>query len=258
MSRTVLSVIALLACGTPALAGQPWTTWENAKEAARSSGRPILVWSTVGPGGACECCERFPDQNRAMEDPRVTRRSDEYEWVRCTDKRTAQAVKVQAPPELIAFDCDGEKIAHYAVSDVASIEKALADVETRYTDRPVVWGDALDAASLDKAREAKKLVVALFVDDHRDSVATAKELDDRRIVKHHGRIVFVRLPFVADSPEAKRWGAAGAPTLVLIDPGATETSKQALGRVGGRRKSPELRSLILDGFEKLKAAQRSR
>lgn len=258
MNRRTIALAAFLFCGGPALAGPPWASWEKAKAAARSSGRPILVYSTVGVGGGCDCCDPHPDQNRAMDDERVTRRSDEFEWVRCKDKRTAETVKVKAPPEIIAFDCDGEKIGHFPVSDVASIEKALAEVDERFADKAIAWGASasLDDAVIREARDAKKVVVVLFGDDKRESAETAKALEERSIAKHHGRIVFVRRPYVADSAEAARWGAAQAPTVVMIDPAATDKAKAIVGTLGGRRTAPAMRAMILEGMETIKAGRR--
>ncbi len=185
----------------------------------------------------------------------VLKRSNDFIWVRCSDKKTATQVGPRNPPEIIAFDCDGEKIGHYPVTDVSSVESAMDKILTKYSNKEISWS-GYDEATVSGARDSKKLIVFLFTDDKKDSEETAKALEDRSIAKHHDKMVFIKVAFNKDSDDCKRWGAVTAPTVMVVDPTKEAGSKAVLGQLTGKQKPQPLRSMILKGFEKMKAADK--
>jgi hypothetical protein len=176
-------------------------------------------------------------------------------WVRCSDKKTATAVQPTRPPEVIFFDCDGEKIGNYPVSDVASLDSAMDKVLTKYANKEISWGTLTESTCAD-AKDSKKLMVFLFSDDKKDSEETAKALEDRNIAKHHEKLVFVKVAYDKDNDDCKRFGVTSAPTVMIVDPTKELGSKAVMDKLVGKQKPMALRSLILKGFEKMKAAEK--
>lgn len=184
----------------------------------------------------------------------MTARASEFIFVKCSDKKTAEAVQAGSPPSIVAFDCDGEKIGSYHVKTVDSILRAMDQIQAQYCDREILWNTA-NREIFGEALRARKPIV-LFFDDasKKESQEVAKALEHRAIAKHHSKVVFVKIPFTKDSEPAALWGVRSAPAVLFVDPAQEPGRKAVLEERIGKQKPHALRAMFLKALEKAKKA----
>lgn len=169
------------------------------------------------------------------------KRYNEFIFVRCGDKKTAEEVGAKSPPEVIFFNPDGEEILRMGIRDLSSLQRAMDMANQKYGPKEIAWAE-YDAAALQAA--SGKLVVLAFADDSKDCQSTLKALEDRALVKFHEKIVFLKTAYRKDSEEAKLWGVSAAPAVVLIDPTKEAGSKAVIERLVGKRNWTQFRKPI--------------
>ena len=116
------------------------------------------------------------------------------------------------------------------------MEKAL----TLYVPRPVSWKTETGAS-------AKKLLIVGFEGSEGDAL---KVLEDRTLAKYHEACEFVKLPFVKDSPEAKKWGVSSAPAIVIADASSEAPEKSPLDKLTGKKSPAALKAALLHALAK--------
>jgi len=250
----VLLVLALAGAqtsGTLTKAGGPqqgitWLKLDDARSLAGKTGKLVLVYVACDPKtGSTSCGTEKAD--RAFGDGLIVpRRKDAFHYVRLCCRKTAESLKATTAPEAIFIDGDGLEYHRAVFADAKSLDRAMTEASEKYAPRAISWApyDGKLPASSD---EAKRLVVLAFVDNGKESVEALKALEDRRVVKLHERLSFVRARVRLDSEEAKRWGVTQLPTLLLVDPAKGET----LEKQSGRKDAGEVKALLLRGFSKL-------
>ncbi len=179
------------------------------------------------------------------------KKSNEFIFVKCSDKKTAQAVKAASPPEVVVFDCDAELVHRRTVSDAAAIVEVLDAALKKYSNSEITWNVYEDKALAD-AKEKNKLVVLLFTDDKKDSQDTAKALEDRVLAKHHEKLVFIKVPYTQGAEDAKKWGVNQAPSILLVDPAKEAGTKSVVDKLGGKQKPLAIKAMLVKGMEKVK------
>ncbi|MBI2930427.1 MAG: hypothetical protein HYY16_02145 [Planctomycetes bacterium] len=177
------------------------------------------------------------------------KRVNEFIFVRCSDKKTAQAVKAARPPSLMAFDCDGEQIAVHAIKDEDDILRAMDKTLEQYSNKEITWG-TLSEEALAEAKDQEKLVVLFWGDDKKESEEAAKMLEDRVVAKYHDKVVFLKAAYVSGSPEAKLWGTNACPMVMLIDPAKEAGGKAVVEKLSGKQKAMALKNMLVKGLAK--------
>lgn len=185
----------------------------------------------------------------------MLKRTNDFIFVKCADKKTAQALRVGKPPEVRIYDCEGELVQSWKVKTAADVTKAMEDGLTKYADKAIDW-NTYDEGSLESAKNDKKLVILFFSDDKKDSEETAKALEDRCVAKYHAKLTFIKIAYARDSDDCKRWGANTCPMVMLVDPNKEAGSKAIVDKLSGKQKATALRGMISKGLEKVKAGER--
>ena len=174
--------------------------------------------------------------------------SNQFIFVKCADKKTATEIKPGTPPEILFYDCDGELISRERVTDLSSVESAMKNALTKYSNKEIAWQDYSDNA-VSAAKEAGKIVVLAYVNDKDDSVATLKAFEDRAIAKKHDKMVFLKVAYEKDSASAKKYNVNTAPTVIYIDPSKDEKT-QVIEKVKGKQSVNAIRNSIAKAFAK--------
>ncbi len=174
---------------------------------------------------------------------------NDFLFVRCADKKTAQAIGVNSPPEVIFFNPDGAEIHRQQVRDAASIEQAMTQALKIYGPKEISW-TAYSDDELAAAKQGNKLVVVAFAsDESKDCEATLKALEHRAIAGLHEKIVFLKAPFTKDGHAEKLWGVTSAPTVLIVDPTKDVGSRAIVDRGSGKKSPKELKSMIAKGLK---------
>lgn len=172
---------------------------------------------------------------------------------RASDKGTAEKVKSNAPPCLIFFDGDGEEF-HRSQriskeNTAADVEAAMKEALQKYAPREISWASGSVADTLAAAKEQRKLVALVFLEDGKEaSQKFVGALQDRWLAKLQDRLLFVKAMHDDASESSQEWGVSSAPTLLLVDPLAAadgERKKCVLERVTGEKAPGTLRGLLL-------------
>ncbi len=169
--------------------------------------------------------------------------------MRCADKATAEKVKSQSPPSVIFLDADGEEYYRTVIS-VKTLEDVFKKALEMYSSKEIAWAPGEPASGLSQARDSRKLLALTFLDDKKDSESFVETLQDRWIVKHHGKVVFQKRAFSRDSEECKEWGVSMAPTLLLVDPCEEDARKRVVDRLTGKKSVPSVRAFLVKNIEK--------
>jgi len=171
----------------------------------------------------------------------VNKRFNEFIFVRCGDKKTAQEVGAKRPPEVIFFNPDGEEYYRTGFRDASSLLRAMDEANKKYGPKEVSWTPYDDSAI---ANANGRVVLLAFANDSKESESTLKALEDRICVKFHEKVLFLKTEYRKDSDEAKKWGVSAAPAIVLIDPSKESGSKSVIDRQIGKRNAGQLRSAL--------------
>lgn len=176
---------------------------------------------------------------------------NEFVFVRCGDKKTAQAIGVNSPPELIFFNPDGEEICRQQARDAASVEQAMTQALKVYGPKEISW-TAYGDDELAAAKQGNKLVVVAFAsDESKDCEATLKALEHRAIAGLHEKITFLKAAFTKDGHAEKLWSVTSAPTILIVDPSKDAGSKAIVERASGKKSPKELKSMIVKGLKSI-------
>jgi hypothetical protein len=235
---------SLLALAGPGEKGDiVWMKLDQARVAAARAQKPIFVMVMVDPKNGSSVCSKSCGLDRALEDAAVARRSGDFCFVRLTDRKAAAELRATRCLEAIFLDPDGEEVHRAEFKDAAALDRSMATAVERCSARPVPW--ASTDGSLPAAAGGRP-VVLVFADDRKESVDGLKALEDRAVASLHEKFVFVKVPWKKDGEEAKRWGAALAPSVVVVDP----SSREVLDRAAGRKAPRDLRALLLKALAK--------
>lgn len=174
---------------------------------------------------------------------------NDFLFVRCGDKKTAQVIGVNSPPELIFFNPDGAEIHRQQVRDAAGIEQAMTQALKIYGPKEISW-TAYSDDELAAAKQGNRLVVLAFANDEsKDSEATLKALEHRAIAGLHEKITFLKAAFAKDGHAEKLWSVTSAPTVLIVDPNKDAGSKAIVERSSGKKSPKELKSMIAKGIK---------
>jgi len=180
--------------------------------------------------------------------------------VRCADKATAEKVNAKAIPSLVFYDGDGQEFLQKAVTNGEGIENAALSIEAamkealeKYAPKPVSWASGEVAGVLEQGASEKKPVVLVFVDDKESSKEFLESLNDRWIVKHHDKAIFVQAPYDRESDLCKEWRVGQAPTALLVNASAERPSDRVVEKCT-QSKVANVKSLFLKGLPKFQKA----
>jgi hypothetical protein len=172
--------------------------------------------------------------------PTVVSQSSEFVCVRATQK-VANHYKVKSVPAVVFTDSDGDEICRATFLDESSLQRAMKTALEKYRNQPVRWKSEAGATS-------KKLLVVGFDDEAGEAL---KVLEDRSIVKFHDRCEFVRLPARKDGEEAKKWGVASFPAVVLCDPSQENPEKSPIEKIVGKKSTAAVKLAIQRALAKV-------
>jgi hypothetical protein len=243
MTRLALVLGAVLLGGGGPQQGVSWMKLEQARVVASKTGRPLAILVAVDPKSGNAACGRSTGTDKAFGDASLDRWKEKLLFSRVTDKRTAEELKATRCLELLFVAFDGEEVHRSAFSDLESLERDLALVVKRTTPRAPEWA-TMDAK---QAAPGARPIVLFVVDDRKESQETLKALEERELATLHEKVSFARLAWKKDSEEAKRWGAAQAPTIVVLDP----ADRDVLEKATGKKTARELKALILKALAKV-------
>lgn len=248
------AALAAFLSGAAARDDQPeWVKYEAARAAASVTGNPLLVFvvSDLIPGGTGPSTDSL---DRAWAAPNVRKQWESFHFVKCSDPKTSEAVRAVSRGEVIITDPDGDEIARDIVRSAEQIEKVMKTALERYADKSVPWVP-YGEKEIESRKKSGLLLVIAFVaegkDRTRENDDSLKPLEDRSIVKLHPRCAFLRADFRKDSPLARRWGVAQAPTLVLADLSKEPGPEAVLDRAVGKKTPRELKALLQKGLKAL-------
>jgi hypothetical protein len=244
MIRLALVVAAALLAGNgPEQQGVAWMKLEQARVVAAKSGRGITVLVACDPKSGMVACGRSTGTEKVFGDPAMERWKEKFVFARVADKKGAEELKATKPLEILYLAADGDEVHRSAFLDLAALEKDLAVATKRITPRAPDW------ATVDfkqPAAEGAKPIVLFLTDDRKDSLDTLKALESAEVAPFHERVVFVRHAWKKDSEEAKKYGAAQAPMVLVLD-GST---REPIEKAAGKKTARELKALIQKALAK--------
>lgn len=241
-----MTILALVAAGLWAGFSPPqdmsWLKLEQAKAVGARTGKLILVYVACDPhSGNAPCSGGVAE--RAFSDPAILKRQEDFHFVRVCEKKTAQIVKADKPPEAIFIDADGDEIYRSAFIDGPSLEKAMSAALQRYAPREIRWRSEMPPGP------APKQILVVGFDD--DKAELLKTFEDRTLIKYLDRLEFVRLPMRKDPEIVKKWGLNLTPTVLLCDASKEAPEKFVLDRVTGKKNAVALKAALLKALAKL-------
>lgn len=179
--------------------------------------------------------------------------------VRCADKTTSDKVKSSEISTMIFFDGDGREYLRQNVATPDSVEAAFKKAQEVYASKPISWatGDSASAAEAARGGEKKKLVALAFVDDRKDSAAMLSALEDRWLVKHQERLVFVKIAYDKASEECRKWAVTSAPTLILVNPSEENPKKAVVDQLVAKKELTTLHTFLVKAFDKIDKAAKN-
>ena len=230
----------------------PWVKLDDALAAAASTDKLVCVYATV-PATGDRGDHGSPDADKALASKEVAERYGEFFWVKAADKATAK--RIDAPEggsHLVFVDPDGASVGAWGVQmgGEAVVLKALNEAKALYQPKPVPWFEGEPDPEDEQVR--KKLIVYAFLDDKEVSEKVVKTLEHPWIARDHDRVLFVR-KYVLDSPLAKQFKIASAPTLVFYDPTQKEAQRE-IERRKGEVTAKQVRAPMKKYFERRKKA----
>jgi hypothetical protein len=233
--RAALVLPFLLAAWTVPQQDIGWLKLDQAKAIASHTNKLILVVVACDPRSGSAPCSGMAVE-RVFGEPAITKRQDEFHFVRVCEKKTAQLLHATKPPEAIILDPDGDEIYRSGFSDAATLEQALTAALQRFSPREIHWASEVPASPGGKA-----LLVVGFDDEKGEAL---KPFEDRLIVKYHDRIDFVRYPFRKDSESAKKWGVAQGPAIFICDAAKESPEKNPLEKLTGKKGPQVLKAAL--------------
>jgi len=161
-------------------------------------------------------------------------------------QKLANHFKVKGAPLVVITDPDGAELARAPIAAGESALLAAWDAALKkYADQPIRWESEVrsEAAS-------KRLLVVGFDDEKGEAL---KALEDRQIVKLHGKCQFVKLAYEKDGAEAKKWGVTQAPTVILCDASKENPEKSPIEKLAGRKSAPALKAALQKAILKVES-----
>jgi len=224
-----------------------WVKLEDALGSSAGDGKPAVVFcaTDVLPGGLPV---KYVEPAFASEAVRAFR--DEFHFVKCTDQKTAKAVKAASKCELIVLDPECSELVRKVVGSVDEIVATLKGALAQYDRKPIVWNADVPPEG------SEKMIVLLFGDDSTDAAAAVTSLEDRRVARIHEQCVFVRITYRKDSPETREWNIQRAPTLLLLGSGKEFKPKSVLERSSGRKSPREMKAFLAKGLTAIEKARK--
>ena len=235
----VVAVLALLGAG-PEQQGVAWMKLEQARVVAAKAGRGITVLVACDPKSGSVSCGRSTGTEKVFGDPSMERWKEKFVFARVADKKAAEELKATKPLEILFLAADGDELHRSAFFDLATLEKDLGLAAKRMTPRAPDWASVDFKQPPAPAVEGARPIVLFLTDERKESLETLKALESAEIAPLHERVVFVKLAWKKDSEEAKKWGAAQAPTVLVLDP----ATREPLEKVSGKKTARELKALI--------------
>lgn len=243
--RRLLLAAALLGLAASPQQGINWMKLEQAKFMANSKDKLVLVYIACDPEtGMSSCMAR--DAEVFGEGGVSPKRQEQFYFARVTDKKVALELKATRIREAIFIDGDGTEIHRATLSDTRSLEKALGGAAEKYVPREIAW-KSYEAKETASVEDRKRLVMLAFSDEKKESVETLKILEDRQLAKYQEKFIFMKASFKKDSEEAKKWGVAQAPLMVIIDPAKGEV----MDRIGARKTAKEIKPILVKALARL-------
>jgi hypothetical protein len=233
--RAALFLPFLLAAWTVPQQDIGWLKLDQAKAIASHTNKLILVVVACDPRSGSAPCSGMAVE-RVFGEPAITKRQEDFHFVRVCEKKTAQLLRATKPPEAIFLDPDGDEVYRSGFSDAATLEQALSAALQRYAPREIHWAGDVPASP-----GGKSLLVVGFDDDKGESL---KAFEDRLLVKYHDRIEFVRYPSRKDSEPAKKWGVTQGPAFFICDACKECPEKNPLEKLAGKKSPAVLKSAI--------------
>ena len=230
-----LALPFLLAAWTAPQQDIGWLKLDQAKAIAAHTNKLILVVVACDPRSGSAPCSGMAVE-RVFGEPAITKRQEEFHFVRVCEKKTAQMLHATKPPEAIILDADGDEIYRSGFSDAASLDLALAAAIQRSSAREIRWASEIPATP-----GGKSLLVVAFDDEKGESL---KAFEDRQLVKYHDRIEFVRYAVKKDSEPARKWGVVQGPAFFLCDAGKESPEKNPLEKLTGKKTPALLKTAI--------------
>jgi hypothetical protein len=209
-----------------------WMKLEQARVAAARACKPILVIITVDPKSGNTVCGKSSGLDRALNDPLIEKRSGSFFFVRACDQKTAEVVRATRCLELIFLDPEGEEVHRAEFKDAPALDKSMTLAAEKCSPRPVAWASG--------EGNAGKPLVYVFSD-----AETLKALEDRVVAPLHDRVSFVKASL--KSEDAKRFGVAQAPAVVIVDPA---NKGEPLEKLAGRKTPKDFRAALLRALSK--------
>jgi hypothetical protein len=244
MIRLALLVAAALLAGNgPDQQGVAWMKLEQARVVAAKSGRGITVLVACDPKSGMVSCGRSTGTEKVFGDASIDRWKEKFVFARVSDKNAAEELKATKPLEILFLAADGDELHRSAFLDLPSLERDLGVAAKRMAPRAPDW------ATVDfkvPGVEGAKPIVLFLTDDRKESQDTVKALESAELAPLHERVVFVRHAWKKDSEEAKKYGAAQAPTVLVLD-GAT---REPIEKASGKKTARELKALIQKALAK--------
>ena len=220
----------------------PWLKLDQAKALGATTGKLILVYVACDPNSGAARCSGGAGE-RSFADSAVLKRRDEFHFVRVGEKKTAQAVGATRAPEVIFMDSEGDELHRSGFLDGAMLDKAMSAALLKYAPRAVPW-----TTELPSAPSGKPLLIVGFDDEKGESL---KALEDRTLVKYHGRFDYVRYTVKKDAETARKWGVTQAPAIFVCDASKEAPEKNALEKLPGKKTAAAIRAAIVKALSKI-------
>lgn len=244
MIRLALVVAAVLLAGKgPEQQGVAWMKLEQARVVAAKSGRGITILVACDPKSGNVSCGRSTGTEKAFGDASMERWKERFVFARVADRIAAEELKATRSLEILFLAADGDEVHRSAFVDLATLEKDLGLATKRITPRTPDWA-TVDLKQ--PAAEGAKPIVLFLTDDRKDSQDLVKALESAELAPLHERVVFVRHAWKKDSEEAKKYGAAQAPMVLVLDP----STREPLEKASGKKSARELKALIQKALAK--------
>ncbi|MBV8879139.1 MAG: hypothetical protein JO332_04150 [Planctomycetaceae bacterium] len=235
-------MIASLCAGLAPQQDIGWLKLDQAKAIASHTNKLILVYVSCDPRSGSAPCSGGSAERIFGEAP-ISKRQEDFHFVRVCEKKTAQLVHASKSPEAIILDPDGDEVYRSGFADAATLDQALAAALQRYGSREIRWGSDVAPSPAGKA-----LLVVGFDDEKGEAL---KPFEDRLLVKFHDRMEFVKYPFRKDSEHARKWGVSQGPAIFICDASKESPEKNALEKLTGKKSPAALKAAVQKALLKL-------